>query len=255
MRYLLRAGHVVTQDGAAADTVATDGDRITAVGSYDDLAAGAAGAELIDLPGMVLSPGFIDTHVHITGNGTVTAPVEIQQATPETLLLRAAGNAQTALAEGVTTVRDLGAPNSVIVPFRDAAAAGLFPSPHVLVAGAPLTRTGGHGCWWGIEADTADEIRTAVRRQSKAGVNALKVMVDGGIDLGRHIPGLLYFKPDELRLAVEEAHDWGAAGRGRTASPPRACAAPCTRAWTVSSTRSSTNSTWTTPGTTRNSAR
>lgn len=209
MRYLLRAGHVVTQDGAVADTVATDGDRITAVGSYRDLAAAAAGAELIDLPGLVLSPGFIDTHVHITGNGTVTAPVEIQQATPETLLLRAAGNAQAALAEGVTTVRDLGAPNSVIVPFRDAAAAGLFPSPHVLVAGAPLTRTGGHGCWWGLEADTADEIRTAVRRQSKAGVNALKVMVDGGIDLGRHIPGLLYFKPDELRLAVEEAHDWG----------------------------------------------
>jgi imidazolonepropionase-like amidohydrolase len=209
VRYLLRAGHVVTQDGAVADTVATDGDRITAVGSYRDLAAAAAGAELIDLPGLVLSPGFIDTHVHITGNGTVTAPVEIQQATPETLLLRAAGNAQAALAEGVTTVRDLGAPNSVIVPFRDAAAAGLFPSPHVLVAGAPLTRTGGHGCWWGLEADTADEIRTAVRRQSKAGVNALKVMVDGGIDLGRHIPGLLYFKPDELRLAVEEAHDWG----------------------------------------------
>jgi imidazolonepropionase-like amidohydrolase len=209
VRYLLRAGHVVTQDGAVADTVATHGDRITAVGSYRDLAAAAAGAELIDLPGLVLSPGFIDTHVHITGNGTVTAPVEIQQATPETLLLRAAGNAQAALAEGVTTVRDLGAPNSVIVPFRDAAAAGLFPSPHVLVAGAPLTRTGGHGCWWGLEADTADEIRTAVRRQSKAGVNALKVMVDGGIDLGRHIPGLLYFKPDELRLAVEEAHDWG----------------------------------------------
>lgn len=209
MPYLLKASRVVTPESDTADSVLTDGDRILAVGSFTDLAGQSPGADVIDLPGLVLSPGFIDTHVHITGNGTVNATTEIQQASRETLLLRAAGNAQTALAEGVTTVRDLGAPNSVIVPFRDAAAAGLFPSPHVLVAGAPLTRTGGHGHWWGLEADTADEIRTAVRRQSKAGVNALKVMVDGGIDLGRHIPGLLYFRPDELRLAVDEAHDWG----------------------------------------------
>jgi imidazolonepropionase-like amidohydrolase len=209
MRYLLKAGRVLTPDAAAADAVATDGDRITAVGRHADLAAAAPGAEVIDLSDLVLSPGFVDTHVHITGNGTVTAPVEIQRASPETLLLRAAGNAQAALAEGVTMVRDLGAPNSVIVPFAAGAAAGLFPAPHILAAGAPLTRTGGHGHWWGLEADTADEIRIAVRRQSKAGVDALKVMVDGGIDLGRHIPGLLYFKPDELRLAVEEAHDWG----------------------------------------------
>jgi imidazolonepropionase-like amidohydrolase len=209
VRYLLKASRVLTPESDSADTVVTNGDRITAVGGYADLAAGSTGADIIDLPGLVLSPGFIDTHVHITGNGTVSAPVEIQQASRETLLLRAAGNAQVALTEGVTTVRDLGAPNSVIVPFRDAATAGLFPSPHVLAAGAPLTRTGGHGHWWGLEADTADEITTAVRRQSKAGVNALKVMVDGGIDLGRHIPGLLYFKPDELRRAVAEAHDWG----------------------------------------------
>jgi imidazolonepropionase-like amidohydrolase len=209
MRYLLKASCVVTPESATADAVVTDGDRIAGIGSFAELSAAAPDADVIELPGLCLAPGFIDTHVHITGNGTVTAPAEIQQATAETLLLRAAGNAQKALAEGITTLRDLGAPNSVIVPFRDAAAAGLFPSPHVLVAGAPLTRTGGHGHWWGLEADTADEIRTAVRRQSKVGTDALKVMVDGGIDLGRHIPGLLYFKPDELRRAVDEAHEWG----------------------------------------------
>lgn len=209
MRYLLKATTVVTPEAAAADAVITDGGQIAQIGTFADLAATVPDAIVLDLPGLCLAPGFIDTHVHITGNGTVSAPIEIQQASPETLLLRAAGNAQTALTEGVTTVRDLGAPNVVIVPFRDAAAAGLFPAPRVLVAGAPLTRTGGHGHWWGLEADTADEIRIAVRRQSKAGVDALKVMVDGGIDLGRHIPGLLYFKPDDLRLAVEEAHDWG----------------------------------------------
>jgi imidazolonepropionase-like amidohydrolase len=209
VRYLLKATGVVTPDAANADAIMTDGSRIVQVGTFDELAAAAPEAVVLELTGLFLAPGFIDTHVHITGNGTVSAPIEIQNASPETLLLRAAGNAQTALAEGVTTVRDLGAPNSVILPFRDAAAAGLFPAPRVLAAGAPLTRTGGHGHWWGLEADTADEIKIAVRRQSKAGVDALKVMVDGGIDLGRQIPGLLYFKPDDMRLAVDEAHDWG----------------------------------------------
>jgi imidazolonepropionase-like amidohydrolase len=192
-----------------ADSVITDDGTIRAVGSFADLSAQADGATVIDLPGLHLAPGFIDTHVHITGDGTVNAPVEIQRASPELLLLRAAGNALVALSEGITTVRDLGAVNQVILAFREAANAGIIPSPRVLVAGAPLTRTGGHGCWWGLEADTRDEIKTAVRKQSKAGVDALKVMVDGGIDLGRHTPGLLYFHADDLRLAVDEAHDWG----------------------------------------------
>ena len=167
MRYLLKANGVVTPDAANADAIMTDGSRIVQVGTFDELAAAVPEAVVLELTGLFLAPGFIDTHVHITGNGTVSAPIEIQKASPETLLLRAAGNAQTALAEGVTTVRDLGAPNSVILPFRDAAAAGLFPAPRVLVAGAPLTRTGGHGHWWGLEADTADEIKIAVRRQSR----------------------------------------------------------------------------------------
>jgi imidazolonepropionase-like amidohydrolase len=208
VRYLLRAGNVITPAGTA-DSVLTDDGLIQAVGAFADMSPQADGATVIDLPGLDLAPGFIDTHVHITGDGTVNAPIEIQRATHELLLLRAAGNALAALAEGVTTVRDLGAVNQVILAFRDAANEGVIPAPRVLVAGAPLTRTGGHGHWWGLEADTRDEIRTAVRRQSKAGVDTLKVMVDGGIDLGRHVPGLLYFPPDDLRLAVGEAHDWG----------------------------------------------
>jgi imidazolonepropionase-like amidohydrolase len=34
------------------------------------------------------------------------------------------------------------------------------------------------------------------------------VMVDGGIDLTNHQPGLLYFEAEDLRAIVEEAHAW-----------------------------------------------
>ena len=129
---------------------------------------------------------------------------------PETLLLRAAENGRRALREGVTTLRDCGGRNDVVFAYRDAARRGIVEAPRVLVTGAPLTRTGGHGHWWGGEADTADEIRKHIRRQSKLGADALKVMVDGGIDTrGKARPGLLLFSAAAMTEIVAEAADWG----------------------------------------------
>jgi imidazolonepropionase-like amidohydrolase len=145
----------------------------------------------------------------MTGNGSHTAPVDMARDSREVLLLQAAENAHRALAEGITTMRDCGARNDVIFPFRDAARRGTVTAPNILACGAALTRTGGHGHWWGLEADSDDEVRKCVRAQSKAGADSLKVMVDGGIDLGRHTPGLLYFDTDALRVVVREANDWG----------------------------------------------
>ena len=75
---------------------------------------------------------------------------------------------------------------------------------------APRLRPGGHGDWWGLEADTPGEVRKAIRQQAKLGADCIKVMVDGGIDLTNHEPGLLYFQPDELREVVAEATHWRA---------------------------------------------
>src|SRR5687767_8692250 len=47
-----------------AEAVAIAGDRITAVGSTAELKAQAANAEVIDLGGAFVAPGFIDSHVH-----------------------------------------------------------------------------------------------------------------------------------------------------------------------------------------------
>src|SRR5207237_5598155 len=120
--------------------------RIAALGAADALAGDAH--DTIDLGQLTLAPGFIDTHVHMTGNGSLNTPEAMRRDSREVLLLQAAANAQIALTEGVTTLRDCGAHNDVIFPFKEAANRGVLPSPRILAAGAPLTRTAGHGHWW-----------------------------------------------------------------------------------------------------------
>lgn len=58
-------GRVFTADAARswARAVAVDGDRVVAVGNESDL-GGHDGAEIVDLEGRLLTPGFTDAHVH-----------------------------------------------------------------------------------------------------------------------------------------------------------------------------------------------
>ncbi len=63
-RLLIRGGHVLSMDPAVGDFVHGDvlisGNRIEAVGAQLE----ADGAEMIDAAGMIVMPGFIDTHHH-----------------------------------------------------------------------------------------------------------------------------------------------------------------------------------------------
>ena len=70
---LYHGGPILTMDAERriAQALAVDGDRIAAVGSEAELQAWAndAGAEIIDLEGRALVPGFIDAHGHFPGAG------------------------------------------------------------------------------------------------------------------------------------------------------------------------------------------
>src|SRR5262245_25901638 len=64
-RLLIRGGHVLSMDAAVGDFAEADvlvsGRRIEAIGP--DLDAG--GAEVVDATGMIVMPGFVDTHHHL----------------------------------------------------------------------------------------------------------------------------------------------------------------------------------------------
>jgi predicted amidohydrolase YtcJ len=76
-------GRIWTGDPAQpdAEAVAIAGDRIAHVGSTADITARAGSAEIVDLGGAFVVPGFIDAHVHFLDGGFRLASVQLRDAT------------------------------------------------------------------------------------------------------------------------------------------------------------------------------
>lgn len=63
-----------------AEAVAIAGDRVVAVGTTADIRARATGAEVVDLGGHFVVPGFIDSHVHFIEGGFRLTSVQLRDA-------------------------------------------------------------------------------------------------------------------------------------------------------------------------------
>jgi predicted amidohydrolase YtcJ len=73
-----------------ADAIAVDGERIAVVGSSAEVRKlAAAGTNVIDARGMMLVPGFIDSHIHFIDGGFGLASVKLRDAkTPSDFIAR-----------------------------------------------------------------------------------------------------------------------------------------------------------------------
>ncbi len=71
-----------------AEAVAVAGDRLVAVGSNDAVRALAGTARVIDAAGGMVTPGFIDSHVHFLGGGFGLAAVQLRDAATKAEFIR-----------------------------------------------------------------------------------------------------------------------------------------------------------------------
>ena len=163
----------------------------------------------VDGTGLTLIPGLIEAHAHLCYNAGADWRTVYDNDTPSRMLLRMVENGQKMLRSGITTVRDLGAPTELAVTLRDAIETGVTRGPSLIVAGAPVTPTGGHCYFMGGEADGELGVRVAVRERVKARTDWIKVMASGGnMTPGTNVERAQY-SINEMRAIVDEAHRLG----------------------------------------------
>ena len=222
---VLKAAHLFDSvSGKLTDNavIVVENNIIVSVGANSKV---PASAQIIDLGNATLMPGFIDAHVHFSGemsddwykdfyNGIMRFPAE--QA------LYGAYYAKKTVESGVTTVRDVGSTDYIALGLRNAIRAGMIPGPRMLVSNYAIGATGGHADQDPVPPQTmavagtikgvcngADQCREAVRYQIKYGADVIKFMPSGGVLSLSDPVDNPQLTQEEMNAIVSEAHLWG----------------------------------------------
>jgi imidazolonepropionase-like amidohydrolase len=176
------------------------------------------GAAVTDLSTATVLPGFIDSHTHITGEGTSDAIVKAVTLSPVDEAVRSTAYAKRTLEAGFTAIRNLGSDGAADVALKKAINEGLVPGPRIWCARNTISITGGHGDQGGLRpelggestwqngiVDSPDEAAKAVRYQRKYGADLIKFTATGGVlsinDSGDH----QQFSDAEMKAIVDTA--------------------------------------------------
>jgi imidazolonepropionase-like amidohydrolase len=124
--------------------VIVSNDKVLNVGSIANI---PSGAKVVDLGDATLLPGFIDLHVHTSGElgqNFLQSFYEGLRMTVAEKALRASVYARRMLDAGFTTVRNLGSPDRIDAGLRNAINKGFVIGPRIVAATNPLGARGGH---------------------------------------------------------------------------------------------------------------
>ena len=191
---LLANGAVLVEDG-----------RIKEVGLARDIVA-LPHDELHDWPDVTLMPGLIDSHTHLSMDATMENYLDHMSDSVAELTLRATAMMRKDLFAGITTCRCLGDKEFLDIACRTAIEDGLVMGPRVLVATRGIRAPQGHG-FVGYPFNGPDEIRRAIRENIERGADLIKIYITGTLKGNGNLPS--YLSREEIKLAIDEAHDGG----------------------------------------------
>ena len=151
-----------------------------------------AGPVTIDLRGLTVMPGLIDTHVHVSWHFNRAGVIAMKDEKPEEVEwgeLQMESNAWKDLRAGFTTVQSVGATSER--PLRDAIDRGDLPGPKILTSLQPINDA----------SLTAAQIRERVRALKSAGADVIKIFASTGLGTG----GKPTLSQEQLNAACGEA--------------------------------------------------
>lgn len=201
-------------------TIVVQGNKIVSV--EKGFTQGTAQDKVIDLKNKTVTPGWIDTHVHLEDETSKNQYVERFTLNPADYAFKSVAFAEKTLMIGFTTVRDLGG-TGVNISLRNAINKGLITGPRVFTAGKSIATTGGHadptnsyrrdlmgdpGPQAGV-INSPEEGRKAVRQRYKDGADLIKVTASGGVLSVAKDGSNPQFTNDELIAIIETAKDYG----------------------------------------------
>jgi tryptophan 2-monooxygenase len=203
----------------AAMQIRIENGQITAIAPSVD----QTNAQVINLKGHTLTPGFIDCHVHSTFcEGDPNSPESPYMQTVAQMALYSLGPLKTLLMNGFTTVRDVGCPDPefVTVDIKKAIANGLIAGPRLLVCPHLISAQGGHGDFTSLVAyqfhpekfEVADgdaAIIRMVREEIRSGADWIKFCSTGGFSSPSDDPSQTTYSQEEMNTLVSTARDFG----------------------------------------------
>jgi len=207
----------------ASQVIVVRGNRIESVGGN---VAIPAGARVIDLSGMTVLPGLIDTHTHLFLQGEDPAEggydVQLLKQPLAYRAARATVSARRALEQGFTTIRDVETEGAGYgdVGIRMAVNEGRIPGPRIFASTRAISTTGGYNLEGyapeivvpkGAQIiDGPVEARKAAREQLENGADWIKVYMThrSWVDKEGNLVSQPTLTVDELRAIVDETHGW-----------------------------------------------
>jgi imidazolonepropionase-like amidohydrolase len=186
--------HVRVVDGTGAapaddQTIVIRGGKIAAVGPARSVTV-PRGAQVLDLNGHTVVPGFVGLHDH-TFYTTSARTIQISTSAPRLYL-----------ASGVTTIRTTGSMSPYAeLNLKRAIDGGLTPGPHMYVTGPYITGEGGGGM---ATALTPEQARRVVAYWAEEGVSWIKFYTS--------------ISRASMQAAIDEAHKRGVKATGHLCS-------------------------------------
>lgn len=166
----------------------------------------ASDAAVFDWPQATILPGLIDSHTHLSMDGSLENYLDRMTDSVPVLTLRATAMMQRDLSAGITTCRCLGDREFLDVACREAVERGDVSGPSLRVATRGIRAPQGHG-FVGYPFRGKEEIQKAIHENIERGADFIKIYITGTLKGKGTLPA--YLSREEIKLAIEGSHAKG----------------------------------------------